>query len=215
MGNFKIFNVKGDGNCYYRSIWHIVREHPDLAEALYVEHICDEDEDEGAEEVRTYVSLSLKHEKPTQDMLKALMALYKDVPSIIDCYPLLKFTDPYGLDDFDGAKDNVCLQIDTSKMMASSFEHEVIMQRMSTMAPDCHVDVQLIVLTQLDTEKTEDMVDRWFTQLKVLVSKTTCDRVAILINQDNIHYKYTRFLGKSVINRLELENYLNESDDDN
>lgn len=212
MGNFKIYNVSGDGSCYYRCIWRIAQQNPDVAEALYIEHTSPGDEDEGAEEVRTYVGLSLKHEKPSQDILRNLLALHKEVGDLIlPQYPLLRHVDHD--EPFKANLERIIGQIEDTKMMACELEHEIIHQRLSLVATDCFVDVYLIVLTQESTEKTDDMVDKWFSQLQVIVGKITNDRVAILINVDNIHYKYAKFMGKSVIPRLELLNYLHEDDD--
>ena len=55
--SFRVLNVKGDGNCYYRCIWNIVKGIDELCEALYLNDKVDEDR--GAEEIREYVALSL------------------------------------------------------------------------------------------------------------------------------------------------------------
>lgn len=205
MGNFKVFNVKGDGSCYYRCVWRLAKEHSYIADALYVNNR--EDEERGAEEVREYVALSLKYEKPTKDYLKNLVELYKEVPELIQNYPLLGFINVN--DNFDDICKTIADRVENSKMMASSLEHEVIANRLSTVSYDSACDLNIVILTQHDHMDVDDLAEKWLLELSIILPKLTCDDVAIFINEDNIHYKYAKFDNEIVIKRKSFIGYIN------
>lgn len=202
--SFKVLNVKGDGNCYYRCIWNIIKNDDELCEALNVDDR--ENEDEGAREIRGYVALSLKYEKDTKNILRNLLEIHKDVPGIENMYPLLK-----GLQDYDSF-DEICAvvseRIESTSMMASGFEHDVIANRLCKITYDCATDLQLIVLTQDEGEDKDDLADKWLRQLYCMLPKIHCERVAILVNENNIHYKYGVFCRKTVLNKKAFEQFI-------
>lgn len=221
MNSFKVYNVKGDGNCYYRCVWQLAKEHSYIADSLFINDR--EDEDMGAEEVREYVACSLKYEPSTRDYLQNLIDLYKQVPDLItQNYPLLSEID----DDDDMSFNDICKKIanriENTSMMASSLEHEVIQNRLSKTTYDSACDLHIIVLTQHTSMDTDDLAEKWLFELAAILPKITCDDVAIFINEDNIHYKYVRFNGDIVIKRQVLLDHVNmkiqedtESDSDN
>ena len=214
MLTFKICDVKGDGNCYYRCIYQIAKVDKDVADSLFIENL--DDEDVGAGEVREYVALSLKYEKKTQTMLKNLVELYKEAPCIVHNYPLLNHVDTSLA--FKTVCKEVADKIEETNMMASSFEHEVICDRLSTVMYDAAADLKLIILQRQPYEDVADIADKWLRQLHVMLPKMENSRVAILINEDNIHYKYAKFMDKIVIRKDELKDHIEqlmaESSDD-
>ncbi len=204
MGNFKVYNVIGDGSCYYRCVWRLAKEREDIADALYINNTTDENR--GSEEVREYVALSIKFEKPTKDHLYNLITLYKEVPDLIENYPLLGYIDVD--DDFDTICENIANHIENSTLMASNLEHEVIANRLSTFSYDAFCDLQIIILKQHYDMDIADLAEKWLLELSVILPKITCKDVSIFINEDNIHYKYAMFNNKIIINRQSLIKYI-------
>jgi hypothetical protein len=204
---FQIRNVKGDGHCYYRCIYQIAKVDEDVKNALYIENM--DNEDEAIQEIRQYVASSLKCEKKTQTILKNLLDIYNDVPEISQNYPLLKRINVK--DTFEEIRDTVIKAIEDTNMYASSFEHEVILSRFTEESYDAIVDLRIIILTKNSDEKQEDIADKWLRQLQPILKSISNDRVSILINEDNIHYKYMKFLNKIVIKKTDLQTYIEQS----
>ena len=207
MTCFKVHDVKGDGSCYYRCVWKLAKEHSYIAESLYVNDV--DDEDRGVEEIREYVALSLKYEKHTKHYLKNLLDLYKQVPELVQNYPLLSVVDLQN-DTFDETCKKIAYRIENTKMMASSFEHEVISQRLSTTTYDSACDLNIIILSQHEDMDKDDLAEKWLFDLAAILPKLTCKDVAIFVNEDNIHYKYVRFNNDIVIDRQTLLDYVND-----
>lgn len=190
MENLKVFNVEGDGSCYYRCVWHLAKENPEVAQALFVDDR--EDEECGCEEVIKYVALSLRFEKPTKDYLRNLIEVYKEVPDIIGNYPLLGYIDAN--DDFESICSSIADCIENTRMMASSLEHEVISNRLSTINYDSASDIQIIVVKQ--PNNADDLMKKLLVELATTLPKLACSE-----NEDDIHYKYVQFEDELVINR--------------
>ena len=204
MGNFKVYNVKGDGSCYYRCVWRLAQLREDIAEALFVNDR--KDEERGCEEIREYVALSLRFEKPARDYLKNLIEVFREVPDISSNYPLLEEID-FNL-DFDTICTNIADKIENSKMMASSFEHEIIKKRLSEVSYDSACELHIIVLSQHEDLHSEALAEKWLEELAVIIPKITCVDIAIFINVDNIHYKYAKFEDSMIIKRRNLLSYI-------
>ena len=194
--SFRIINVKGDGSCFYRCIWRIARSDGDVARVLLIDNL--EDEDDGTEEVRYVVALTLKYEKYAQMMLSDLIEVYKAAPFIIENYPILKHV------DCDGSLVANCKSvadvIENTKIMASSFELDVIRGCLSEAA----CDIGLIVLVRDDTLELEDLAEKLLKELHIALGKCKNERVTVIINEENIHYKYTKILGEIVNSRDKL-----------
>ena len=209
MGCFKICDVKGDGHCYYRCIYRVAKECQEVADALYVNDMSDEDN--AVREIRQYVSLSLKCEKPSQNVLDNIVSIYRQVPDIGNDYPLLSKIDDI-IDDRSSQKiyETVCAAIEDTNMMASSFEHEIVSSRLRSVSHDAAVELHLLVLHKQVNETIADLADKWLRQLSVILKTVDCGRVAILINEDNIHYKYAKFHDRVIISKRELISYVDE-----
>jgi hypothetical protein len=217
MPSFSIINVKGDGHCYYRCIYQIAKNNSKVKDALYIEDI--DNEEEAIKEIRQYIATSLKCDKRSENILKNLIAIYKDVPEISQNYPILKKIDKN--DTFKQIRDKIMIAIQDTNIYVSSFEHEIISERLSENSndlDDIFVDIKLIILTKNYNEKKEDFADKWLRQLQPILKTVTNTSVSILINEDNVHYKYMKFLNQIIINKEDLQNYiekiLEESTDD-
>ena len=195
--NLRIINVKGDGSCLYRCIWRIARSDSDVARTLLIDDV--QDEDKGTEQVRYYVALSLKHEKSVQRMLADLINIYEVSPFVIENYPILSLVDRD--ESFATNCESIANGIENTRIMASSFEVEVIR---SCLSLDPGADVGLIVLVRETSLDLEDLVDKLLRELHAALNKCQNDRIAVIINEDNIHYKYTKILGEIVNSRSKL-----------
>jgi hypothetical protein len=199
MVNFKVYDVKADGNCYYRCIYNIAKHDPYIQNALSMNNI--NDEDESVREIREYVSLSLKNEEPPKIYLQNLLELYRAVPDIKHQYPLLETID---IDEIsEELFGEIADKIENTNMMASSFEHEVVSTAL-------YPYLYIIVIKKTYRDSVEDLADKWLHELHKMLPTITCERVAIIINEDDIHYKYMKFQNNVIINRLELVNHVQE-----
>lgn len=70
MSNIRIFNVKGDGNCFYRCIWNIAKSNESIIQSLNLINISDEEI--SIVEIRTYVALSLICNTKYKNIIKIL-----------------------------------------------------------------------------------------------------------------------------------------------
>jgi hypothetical protein len=196
---FQIRNVKGDGNCYYRCIYQIAKADKNIKNALYIENI--QNEEEAIKDIREYISLSLKYEEKTQNILKNIIEIYKNVPDISQNYPFLeKITIE---DSFEKINNIVIKAIEDTNMYASSLEHEVILDRLNS-------NLKIIILTKNNHEKQDDFADKWLRQLQPILKTISNDKISILINEDNIHYKYMKFLNEIIIKKSDLENHIEQ-----
>lgn len=199
---FRICDVKGDGHCYYRCLYKIAQNSIDVKNALCIKNI--EDEDIAINEIRQYVSISLKYEEKTQNILQNLINIYKDVPKISKNYPILKKININDL--FENNSNKVQYLIENTNIYASSFENEIISEKLS----EASSDIKIIILTKNYNETINDIADKWLKQLQPILKTITNQRVSILINENNIHYKYLKFLNQIIIKKNELQNHIEQ-----
>ena len=202
---FKIIDVKGDGHCYYRCIWNIARHVPDIAEALMVRDL--ENDLDGALEVRYYIALCIRFELFAKNIVKNLVELYREIPDLVTQYPVLSH-----IKDVNAAWDEIYRDISNAiehtNVMASELEHEIITERLCDTVCDPPLDIRLVALTKLGNENVEDLADKWLRQLAAMIDKIDENYVIVIINEDNIHYKYTKIFRKVMVNTSELREYV-------
>ena len=203
MGKFVVYNVKGDGNCYYRCVWQLVKSSLNVATALCTND--NEIETNGIQELRDFVVMNIIHDNQTKDYLYNLIELYKSAPDILNMFPILK--DICLKDTFERQCKHVINLIKTTNCMASSFEHTIIQQSLN------RIGIEIIVLSQRDDLDVDDLSDKWLKELYVLIPKVNCPKIAILINEDNIHYKYTRFSKQIIFDKRVILEYLQSAMD--
>jgi hypothetical protein len=202
---FKIIDVKGDGHCYYRCIWNIARHVPDIAEALMVSDL--KNDLDGALEVRYYIALSIRFELFAKNIVNNLVSLYKESPDLVHQYPVLSH-----IKDMHAAWDEIYRDISNAiehtNVMASELEHEIITERLCDTVCDPPLDIRLVALTKLGHENIEDLADKWLRQLAAMIDKIDENYVIVIINEDNIHYKYTKIFGKVMVDTSDLREYV-------
>lgn len=205
MSSLRICDVKRDGHCYYRCIYRIAQQSQDVKDAFYIKHI--DDEDEAVNKIRLYVSLGLKYEKQSQNILQNLLDIYKEISIISQDYPILKKIDRNDL--FENNSKKVQDLIENTNIYASSLEHEIISERLSSQnSSDAYVDIKIIILTRNYNEKIIDLSDKWLRQLQPILKTINNTRLSILINEDNIHYKYAKFDNNIIIDKKKIQAHI-------
>lgn len=197
--SLKVRDVRGDGNCYYRCIWNIIKNNNPLRKSLFIQSTTTT-EQEGVRELREYVSICVESCTKAKDALTNLLEIHRSCPDIIDCYPILNHINDST--SFEDICTRVADTIKATSVMASSFEHDIINSCMADK------DMRLIVLSQATCDSQEDTMDKWTRQLHVMLPIIQESQVAIIVNIDNIHYKYGVFKGDVVINRASFKEYI-------
>lgn len=151
MSNMRIFNVKGDGHCFYRCIWNIAKNNESIIRSLNLINI--DNEEISVKEIRRYVSLLLNSKLRYINIINNLMKLFTDY-SLIENYPILKFIDLKK--DLEYNCNIISNIIDTTNIMASSIELEIIKDAFK------ELDIEIIVLCQNDTD---NLSDKWCREL--------------------------------------------------
>ena len=62
-----IHNVKGDGHCFYRCLWRIIRSDTAASEIIYL--IDKTDEDAGMQEIRDFVAIAVRRDYTLDDFI--------------------------------------------------------------------------------------------------------------------------------------------------
>ncbi len=218
----RVVNVRGDGHCFYRCVWRVAKECPRVAEALLLEEELS-DELEGAMEVRHFVSMSLRHGVyGARTAFRNMLALLEGVEdaelrdTLTDAYPLLSSGIPGSVGGLtDAAEDlrryDALERIDDTALYASEFEVGILTRALAVEA-----DLRLIVV--IDGGSAAESADKWLRELHKMLPTVAESRVALLINVDNVHYRFARFRGKAVASHADLTAYVEaimkeESDD--
>lgn len=85
--------------------------------------------------------------------------------------------------------------------MASSVELEIIIDKFK------ELDIQLLVLSE---NNIDNLSDKWLRELHKMLDKVISNKIVIIINENNIHYKYVKFNNKIINKRLELFNIVDK-----
>ena len=205
----RVVDVKGDGHCYYRCIWNIVKDQSGAKDAMMLTQLEDDGEDDMAESIRYFVSLSLKYDKKTVEMFDNLMQLAGDVDQVslthlLEMYPLVTFAIGEDVDRED-ARRLAGEHIADSNVYASSFEHDVVSRVLAEEA-----GIRLIVLSAEDGDTKEDLADRWLQNMDKALPRIGEPNIAMLVNIGNYHYRYVKFRGRTVTSTAEMMAYVAE-----
>ena len=220
MSRFNVYNVNGDGNCFYRCIWNIAKCETEIADALCIEDLSDEDT--GLLEVRSFVAQSLKYEPFAQSILGNLIKLYKEAPYLTENYPILKHIKT-GADLVTNCK-TVADIIEKTNIYASGIELDIVKHRFRAIIAYPILDIEILVISHKRGIPKSDLADKWLRELHAMMRNVSCDRVVVLINEDNVHYRYGKFETTAVIDKNVLapwldalmnENSDSDSDSDN
>ena len=195
----RISNVRGDGNCYYRCIWNIVKHSEDFRSDLgLTEGIS---EDEAVKVLRRLVANKLAGDDVAQSMLRNIWELSSVIADIAEQYPIAQKIVRYK--KWETVLANACKLITSTNIMASELEHTII--------ASCLPNIHVVILTRFATDTLADMGEKWLYDLRILLPKIEKLHIALLINEDYIHYKYMRFNNQTTPIYKELHDFINES----
>lgn len=185
MMKIDVCDVSGDGNCFYRCIWNIVKHSFRIKYLIGLENCtCEED---AIKKIRRRVAMQLRHSKSAQEHLRNIWTLAQEVDDLDEEYPIVN-----AIRAFTSFDDNVvhvaAHTIAETTIMASSLEHSIIQQILHT--------VHFIVVS---SNGRKQPLRKWVTCLRTQIEHSTKRFVAILINMQNIHYKYVRINGNTVV----------------
>lgn len=220
---YEIYNVRGDGSCFYRAIYQILRESPKGMEELNLTE-ADITEDSGVKKIRDYIGNIIKNTwdadaTVTIDNLCGLVneaeeedreQLYDDLSEM---YPFVteEVCDARGIRRYQKV---ASLVEDMDDMMyASSLEMDIMKRMLEAIA---NLSVVVISIEGKHTQKVEL---KWKSDLIGLLKNTTKRDVGILLNKDNIHYQYLVFKGPSdadyhtIMDRVRLLQLLEDKSD--
>ncbi len=195
---FNIINVKGDGNCFYRCIIGISREYTEIYNYFQLKqnNTCNEN----IKILRNFVANSIINDDFSQKILKNLFELYKDVPFIIENYSFLKYFEDDK--DIEYNYNKISEVIKNSNIMASSLEVDIINHIFEKN------NIKLCVVSYSDNYDKNKLPLKWFKEILTILKNSTYENFSILINYDNVHYKYCKFMDKIKINRNEFINLI-------
>lgn len=217
---FKVYNVQGDGHCMYRCIWKIAKSDEEMFDIF-----CLDDSDnelQGALKIRSFVAMSIRFDKRSQDILANLICLYKDVPEILQNYPILQNVD---LDaDLMTNFENVAKMIQNTHVYASSLELDIIRNRFTSLLAYPFIDIDILVVSHVSKSASAkndkaDLADKWLRELHQMLKFVTSSRVAVLVNEDNFHYRFAKIGNHPIIDKDYFRDYLSslmesDSEDD-
>lgn len=194
----RISNVRGDGNCYYRCIWNIVKHSEDFCSDLGLSQSLNEDQ--AVKVLRRLVANKLAEDDVAQTMLRNIWELSGVIADIDDQYPIAQKIVRYK--KWETVLANACKLISTTNIMASELEHTII--------ASCLPNIHIVILTRFASDTLADMGEKWLYDLNILLPKIDKLHIALLINEDYIHYKYMRFNKDATPIYNDLYNYVQE-----
>lgn len=183
--NLEVCDVKGDGNCYYRCIWNIVKHSYRLKSALGLEDCTTEHN--AIAQLRKCVAMHMKCSNVANEHLKNIWEMSQEVEDIEEEYPIASVIKTCARFDYNA----ICLashMICTTNMMASAFEHSIIQDLLTT--------VQFVIVSASTHQKRS--ITQWTKCIRKQLEYSTKKYVAILVNVNNIHYKYLKINGVTV-----------------
>lgn len=198
MAPFRISNVRGDGNCYYRCIWNIVKHSEDFRSDLGLTE--DLTEDAAVKVLRRVVANKLAEDDSAQTMLRNVWELSGIIADISEQYPIAKKIVRYK--KWETVLGNACKLIRSTNIMASELEHTII--------ASCLPNIHIVILSRFETDTLADMGEKWLYDLHILLPKIEKLHVALLINEDYIHYKYMRLNNDTTPMYKDIYDYVNE-----
>lgn len=225
---YKVHDVRGDGNCFYRAIFHLLQEASDeVKEDIGIDGydaLDASDEDDGVEVIRMIVAGSIRS-KLNDDSLATidnLCSLIEDtsvdkkqelLEQLNEMYPFLttKVCSKKGDKRYELVA-NMIEDMD-KPMFASSLEVNHIKYTLSRAN-----GANITVLTINANGSLQSSEKKWRTDLMKLLENTTTYNVVVMLNVDNIHYQYLSFKADedntfhTIINRLQMLRLLSIGD---
>ena len=190
---YKVHDVEGDGNCFYRAVYHVLKESRVAQVQLGIEGTYGTYgtlELEAVKLIRQRVAQSIKG-KVFPEITSTIKTLCKlaDVPDMVDMYPFVtkEVCGAKGAARY--AKIAALVEDMDEAMYASSLEMDVIQNIIKFKG------LTILAVSAVDGETARSRTTKWKNDLGALLRTATTPNVAVLLNDDNIHYQYLAFKG--------------------
>lgn len=203
MMSLVVYDVPGDGHCYYSCVEALLRQDARLASKMGIGQVGGEGEGKGGAvgALRALVATRLRRRRGAQQLLLNLLELHRQDSSLEEYYPLLRFAKP----SFEESVHSIAERIARSNLMASSIEHEIMN---AELREGDEPRVTILVLSKEGREVTQSVVRKWICDLQKLLAAVSTAYVAVFVNDSNAHYLYAELGGKCVIRRRDLHAYI-------
>ena len=213
--DYKIYDVIGDGNCFYRAIFHVLQEASDeIKEDIGIDGYDtsnDSDEEDAIEVMRGFIADSIKNKHPDSvEIINNACSLANNglLEEMTEMYPFL--TTKVCRETGEARYKLVASMIENIKqpMYASFLEVNHIKMTLS------REDGADITLLTIDTDGSVQS-KKWQKDLIKLLENATTINIIVLLNVTNIHYQYLSFKSSddnkfhTIINRVQLLSLLN------
>lgn len=201
--NYKVNDVKGDGHCYYRSLFNIIKKDEDALTALdmgdYIEQIFDKDElfneDDAIDVLREYISNEVKTNEEAKNMIDNLYNLVKnmdeeDVEELEELYPFIEEIKDVRMKKSRYRKVAEAIRDRKLAMYASSLENDIIFQQLQLT-----VNIGLVIISVESEKQIKSRKNKlkWMSDLCGYLKSLETERVGVLVNVGNLHYEYMTF----------------------
>lgn len=198
---YKVHDVEGDGNCFYRAVYHVLKENRAAQVQLGIEgtygtvETSTNQELEAVKLIRQRVARSIKG-KVFPEITSTIKTLCKlaDVPDMVDMYPFVtkEVCSAKGAARYAKIAALVEEAGDTTMdqaMYASSLEMDVIQNIIKVKG------LTILAVSAVDGETARSRTTKWKNDIAALLRTATTPNVAVILNDDNIHYQYLAFKG--------------------
>lgn len=198
---YKVHDVEGDGNCFYRAVYHVLKENRAAQVQLGIEgtygtvETSTNQELEAVKLIRQRVARSIKG-KVFPEITSTIKTLCKlaDVPDMVDMYPFVtkEVCSAKGAARYAKIAALVEEAGDTTMdqaMYASSLEMDVIQNIIKVKG------LTILAVSAVDGETARSRTTKWKNDIAALLRTATTPNVAVILNDDNTHYQYLAFKG--------------------
>jgi len=201
--DYKVNDVRGDGHCYYRALFNIIKKDEDALTSLdmgdYIDEIFDEDEifneDDAIDVIREYISKEVLIDDSAKTMIDNLANLIKDmeeedIEEMEELYPFIEEIKDVRTRKTRYKKVAAAILDRKLAMYASSLEHDIIERRLTNT-----VNIGLVIISVESEKKMKSKKNqvKWISDLCGYLKTITSERVGILVNVGNLHYEYMMF----------------------
>ena len=229
--DYRIHDVAGDGNCYYRAVYNLLQESPAGQEVL---NIVGDDENAAIHNIRDTLGKILRTEAipdalATIDNLCDMAQATADDQDLdlSEMYPFVtdEVCEVTGKRRYRRVARMIEEMASEDPMFASGLEIHMIQTLLSATTPLPAPDLSLLVISvegsaasSKSRKPSVATTNKWKNDLLALLRNTTTRRVAVLLNVNNLHYQYLAFKGAedddyhTVLNRQKLRTLLEMPD---
>lgn len=217
---YTIHNVAGDGHCFYRALFQIVKDAPSHIKDMVAVHEI-EDEDDGVASIRKFVAASIKKRTHVESIttIDNLCSLIQTADESDRGMLLEQLNEMYPF-----VVDEVCLKkgVRRYKEVANMIENMRDPMYASSLEIDlmksvlANQDIALLTISANGHLRTAEKKFNY--DLGKLLENTHVKHVAVLLNRNNVHYQYLMFKAPddeeytAIVNRAKLLHMIRMND---